>query len=132
MRRLKLLVLLLLAGSLPFQSGCRSAPNTVRQTESHSPSASGQIELVFSYGSEKQKWIEDVTATFNQSSVRTSSGKTIQVKAIPKGSGECIDDVLSGTEQDDLTSPASNVFIKLGNAKSRAASGQVSAKNGSM
>jgi Ca-activated chloride channel homolog len=124
MRRLKLLVLLLLAATLPFQSGCRSAPNTVPQTESHPPAATGQIELVFSYGSEKQKWIEDLTATFNQGSMRTSSGKTIQVKAIPKGSGECIDDVLSGTEQDDLTSPASNVFIKLGNAKSRAASGQ--------
>jgi Ca-activated chloride channel family protein len=124
MKRLKPVVLLLL-GALPaIQLGCRSAPQAPHPTESHQPIATGQIQLLFSYGSEKQKWIEDVTAAFNQSAVQTASGKIIQVKATPKGSGECIDDVLSGAEQDDLTSPASNVFIKLGNAKSRAASGQ--------
>lgn len=80
--------------------------------------------MLFSYGSEKQKWIEDVTATFNQSGAKTSGGKRITVKAIPKGSGECIDDLISGREHDDLISPASNIFIKLGNAQSRAATGK--------
>jgi Ca-activated chloride channel family protein len=104
--------------------GCRSSKSTPGQAATEKPVASDEIRLIFSYGSEKQKWIEDVTAAFNQSGARTSGGKRITVKAIPKGSGECIDDVLNGTEQDDLTSPASNVFIKLGNAKSRTGSGQ--------
>ena len=88
------------------------------------PPASDEVRLVFSYGSEKQKWIEDVTAAFNQSGARTSGGKRITVQAIPKGSGECIDDLVSGREHDDLISPASNIFIKLGNAQSRAATGK--------
>jgi Ca-activated chloride channel family protein len=93
------------------------------ETSSAAP-APDEIRLLFSYGSEKQKWIEDVTAAFNKSGANTSGGKRITVKAIPKGSGECIDDLISGREHDDLISPASNIFIKLGNAQSRAATGK--------
>ena len=120
----KVSVLLLLTALLPLQLGCRSKTETARQSGPQQQTSKDEIQLLFSYGSEKQKWIDDVTAAFNQSGARTAGGKRILVKAMPKGSGECIDDVLSGAEQDDLTSPASNVFIKLGNAKSRAATGQ--------
>jgi Ca-activated chloride channel homolog len=120
----KVSVLLLLTALLPLQLGCRSKTGTAPQSGPQQQTSKDQIQLLFSYGSEKQKWIEDVTAAFNQSGTRTAGGKQILVKAIPKGSGECIDDVLSGAEQDDLTSPASNVFIKLGNAKARASTGQ--------
>ena len=120
----KVSVLLLLTALLPLELGCRSKTDTARQSGPQQQTSNDQIQLLFSYGSEKQKWIDDVTAAFNQSGTRTAGGKRILVKAIPKGSGECIDDVLSGAEQDDLTSPASNVFIKLGNAKARASTGQ--------
>lgn len=40
------------------------------------------------------------------------------------GSGECIDEILKGTRQAHLTSPASAAFVKLGNAQSRQAMGQ--------
>ena len=120
----KVFVLFLLTALLPLQFGCRSKTETAPQSGPAQQSSNDQIQLLFSYGSEKQKWIDDVTAAFNQSGTRTAGGKRILVKAIPKGSGECIDDVLSGAEQDDLTSPASNVFIKLGNAKARASTGQ--------
>jgi Ca-activated chloride channel homolog len=46
------------------------------------------LELVFPYGSEKEKWINDVTAAFNRSGAKTKSGKTIFVRALPMGSGE--------------------------------------------
>jgi Ca-activated chloride channel family protein len=116
---------LFLAFLLLSQTGCRKpTPNdAASQPSALKPVAADEIRLSFSYGSEKQKWIEDVTAAFNQSGARTSTGKRITVNAIPKGSGECIDDILSGAEPDDLSSPASNVFIKLGNAKSRATTG---------
>ena len=116
---------LLLVLFLLVETGCRdrSAKNSSGDRGSEKPARGDEIRLVFSYGSEKQKWIEDVTTAFNQTGAKTTSGKRITVKAIPKGSGECIDDVMNGIEHDDLTSPASNVFIKLGNAKSRANAG---------
>jgi Ca-activated chloride channel family protein len=118
-------ILLLAAASI---SGCRqsssssSSPNTEKSASLPAASA-GEIRLVFSYGSEKQKWIEDVTAAFNASNAKTAGGRHVTVQAIPKGSGECLDDLLSGREQDDLTSPASGIFIKQGNAQSRASMG---------
>lgn len=80
--------------------------------------------MVFPYGSEKEKWITDVTAAFNRSGAKTSSGKTIFVRAVPLGSGESIDNILSGRMQAHLASPASAAFIKLGNAESRAKTGR--------
>ena len=82
------------------------------------------IELTFTYGSEKQNWIDEVTKGFNAAQKKIANGKIIQVKAIPMGSGECIDELLSGTRQAHITSPASNAFIKLGNAKSRTKTGK--------
>jgi Ca-activated chloride channel family protein len=94
------------------------------ETAAETPPAANEIRLIFSYGSEKQKWIEDATAAFNARGAKTKSGKLITVKAIPKGSGECVDDLVSGREHDDLISPASNIFLKLGNAQSRTATGK--------
>jgi Ca-activated chloride channel family protein len=88
------------------------------------PAAADEIRLVFTYGSEKQKWVEDVTAAFNSSGVKSATGKHITVQAIPKGSGELVEDLLSGRDHADVTSPASSVFVKLGNARSRTATGQ--------
>jgi Ca-activated chloride channel family protein len=98
--------------------------HTAREVSADAPPAADEIRLIFAYGSEKQKWIEDSTAAFNASGARTKSGQRITVKAIPKGSGECVDDLSSGREHDDLISPASNIFLKLGNAQSRASTGK--------
>ena len=113
------LLILLLSGGL---IGCRKG--SAVHPEEEKPIAMDEMQLLFSYGSEKQKWIDDVTTAFNRSSAKTSGGKKITVKAVPKGSGECIDDLLSGREHADITSPASNIFIKQGNAQSRASTGQ--------
>ena len=84
----------------------------------------GALELVFPYGSEKEEWINDVTEAFNRSAAKTQSGKTIFVRALPMGSGESIDNILSGRVHAHLTSPASAAFIKLGNAESRTKTGK--------
>ena len=83
-----------------------------------------RVNVLFTYGSEKQTWIEESTAAFNQARRRTSSGKVIRVEAIPIGSGESVEEMLSGRRQAHLTSPASAAFIKLGNAESRAKTGK--------
>jgi len=84
----------------------------------------GALELVFTYGSEKEKWINEVTDTFNRAGHRTGSGKPIYVRPIPMGSGEAIDEVLEGRTQAHIVSPASAAFIKLGNAKSQSKYGK--------
>jgi Ca-activated chloride channel homolog len=82
------------------------------------------LELVLTYGSEKEKWINEVTNDFNRADHRTSSGKRIYVRAIPMGSGEAIDEVLERRNQPHIISPASSAFIKLGNAQSQSKYGK--------
>jgi Ca-activated chloride channel family protein len=103
-------------------AGCKNQPPSSKETPAVVPR--GALELVFPYGSEKEKWINDVTEAFNRSGAKTKGGKTIFVRALPMGSGESIDNILSGRVQAHLTSPASAAFIKLGNAESRAKTGK--------
>jgi Ca-activated chloride channel family protein len=97
-------------------SGCESkrAPDTTAPAIS-----SNRLELMFAYGSEKEKWITDVTDAFNLSDHRTSQGERIYVRAIPMGSGEAINETLDGRRQPHIISPASSAFIEIGNARSR-------------
>jgi Ca-activated chloride channel family protein len=113
-----LVLMLALSGWL---AGCKPAPPTAAAP---TPAPAQRIDLLFTYGSEKEDWIKTVTTDFNREHATTASGKIIQVKAIPMGSGECIDTLLSGQVQAHLTSPASAAFIKLGNAQSRVKAGK--------
>jgi hypothetical protein len=91
-------------------SGCKNQqPSATNETPAQAPR--GALELVFPYGSEKEKWITDVTTAFNRSGAKTQSGKTIFVRAIPTGSGESIDNILSGRLSAHLVSPASAAFM---------------------
>ena len=104
------------------QAGCnRGRSSSSAQAENTAPA--GALELVFTYGSEKEKWIKEVTDSFNRTGNKTASGQRIFVRAIPMGSGESIDDILSGNTKAHITSPASGAFITLGNAESRARTG---------
>jgi len=107
--------------SILFFSGCKSKTNS--SDEVGTPPAN-RLELIFSYGSEKEKWINEVTAAFNRGNHRTASGKQIWVQAIPMGSGEAIDEVMEGRRQPHIISPASAAFIKLGNAQSQSKYGK--------
>ena len=103
-------------------AGCKNQPAPNEATSNIAPR--GALELVFPYGSEKEKWINDVTAAFNRSGAKTPGGKGIFVRALPMGSGETIDNILSGRLRAHIASPASAAFIKLGNAESRAKTGK--------
>jgi Ca-activated chloride channel family protein len=106
---------------LTFVSACNKSQ---QNSNGEGARPANSLELVFTYGSEKEKWIRDVTDSFNRSARRTSSGKQIVVRAIPMGSGECVDEILSGARQTHITSPASAAFVKIGNAQSRARTGK--------
>lgn len=110
--------------------GCERQPNAPAAPASGGAQAPNQprpqaetVELVFPYGSEKKAWLEDVTATFNKEGHKTASGKAIAVKPMAMGSGECVEEVISGRLQAHLISPASKAFIELGNARSQATTG---------
>ncbi len=124
LRSLHLLVFLLIAGVCLGFSGCKKQSSSQQESASSQETPRGALELVFPYGSEKEKWIGDVTRDFNQQKIKTQSGKTIFVRALPMGSGETIDNILSGRLQAHLASPASAAFIKIGNAESRSKTGK--------
>jgi len=111
----------LVLASVLFLVSCKS--KTATETEVKAPPAN-RLELIFSYGSEKEKWINEVTAEFNRDGHSTSSGRHIWVQAIPMGSGEAIDEVMEGRRQPHIISPASAAFIKLGNAQSQSKYGR--------
>jgi Ca-activated chloride channel family protein len=67
------------------------------------------------YGSEKQAWMEDVVADFNQRHVTACDGP-ITVKAIPIGSGDSMQQIVAGKIQPDIWSPAGSVWITLINS----------------
>src|SRR5215831_19137532 len=117
--RFVLALIFLFIGLLP---ACKSKPSSSEAGPQVAPADA--LELVFTYGSEKEKWINEVTAEFNRGGHRSTSGKRIFVRAIPMGSGEAIDEVLEGRRQPHLISPASAAFIKLGNAQSQTKSGK--------
>lgn len=77
------------------------------------------LELTFTYGSEKEDWVKDVTQVFNSSNTAIASGKKIRVNAIAMGSGDCINEILTNTRQTHIVSPASEAFIKTGNSQSQ-------------
>jgi Ca-activated chloride channel family protein len=81
------------------------------------------LVINFTYGSEKEAWIAEMTKEFNNQNNR-QGGKRIKVVATPMGSGECIDEVLEGKQKVHLVSPASNAFIILGNDTSKQKTGK--------
>jgi Ca-activated chloride channel family protein len=106
---------------------CSKPPNDqaeTKKTDTALKAPESDLEITFTYGSEKKAWIEEVTTTFNGQKNAIKSGKRFYVTAIPLGSGDCIDELIKGSRQADITSPASAAFIKLGNAESRVKTGQ--------
>jgi len=108
-------------------SGCGSPAEGPATGGGSGPSTAGKagtVDLLFTYGSEKEEWVKAVTERFNQQGAKTTGGKVVHVEAVAQGSGEMIDDLLSGDRKAHLASPASAIFLQLGNAKSRTRTGK--------
>ncbi len=74
------------------------------------------------YSSEKQQWINDVVTDFNNHHYAACDGP-ITVKAIPIGSGQSMQEIVDGTIQPDIWSPAGSVWLTLINASWREKTG---------
>ncbi len=65
------------------------------------------------YGSEKEAWIEAVTREFNDQRNQTPGGETIYVEAIPAGSADSMERILSRRDQPVIWSPASSILVPV-------------------
>jgi Ca-activated chloride channel family protein len=75
-----------------------------------------EIVVRFTYGSEKENWIYPMTERFNQEGHKTTSGKKICINALPKGSGDSVNEIRNGQPgptEVHATSPASDLYVNL-------------------
>lgn len=64
------------------------------------------------YGSEKQAWMQDVVADFNNKHLSLCDG-VIVVNAVPIGSGDSMRQIVDGSIQPDVWSPAGSIWLTL-------------------
>ena len=114
------LLLLLLAAcstttnpNTPNKQASQTSSNQAIQCSAHS---SNPVMLTMYYGSEKEAWINDVVADFNSRNITACDGR-ITVKATPIGSGQSMQEILNGTIQPDIWSPAGGVWLGRLNAQ---------------
>lgn len=80
------------------------------QTSSAPACSTNKLVLNMYYGSEKETWINDVVSGYN------SHNNSVCVNAIPIGSGQSMQEIVAGTIQPDIWSPAGSVWLTLINA----------------
>ena len=97
----------------PLVTAVQTPPGPAIQCTSHS---TNPVTLTMYYGSEKQEWIDDVVADFNSHHFAACDGP-ITVKATPIGSGQSMQQILDGTIQPDIWSPAGSVWLTLLNSQ---------------
>lgn len=105
--RLLLTILGLLASTLLAACGGESIGNTAGGP----PSDALVVRML--YGSEKQAWIEAVTPAFNEQRLRSSSGKPIWIEAVPAGSADSLERIVTGQDQAAIWSPASSILLPV-------------------
>ncbi len=96
--------------------GPAPGPSRAAASEHACAPAADQVVVRFTYGSEKESWIDAVTDGFNRQGQITTSGKRICVQAIAKGSGESVNEIKdgrAGPEEVHATSPASDLYVNL-------------------
>lgn len=100
--------------TIPRKQASRT-PSALNQPIECSAHSSNPVTLTMYYGSEKEAWINDVVTDFNSRSITACDGP-ITVKAIPIGSGQSMQQIVDGTIQPDIWSPAGNVWLALINS----------------
>ena len=116
-----------LAAAALMLTALTAPPAAVSAKENTCAPGANQVVVRFTYGSEKEAWIHEVTETFNRSGEKTASGKTICVHAIPKGSGDSVNEIKNGAAGPDevhATSPASDLYVNLINFETAEETGE--------
>ena len=112
LRRFLLIVLMLQMILACGEETPTAVPGTGSESSSSAPA--NAVTLRMAYGSEKQSWLTAVTEQFNTGNFTTPDGTPIHIEAIAMGSGESLQMILDGTQQIDLWSPASSLYLPIG------------------
>lgn len=103
-------------------SGCDGLPSIPSAPDNASGGGGEQdappsnaLVLPMLYGSEKEAWINEVTAAFNNQQNISTAGRPIYVEATPIGSLESMRAIINGEEQPAIWSPASSIIFPLAN-----------------
>lgn len=111
-----LVLLLLLLAGLGLAPACKKkVEDSTTGASAADPSRSGgaALELVISYGSEKKTWLEAELRAWNESRPKLASGRAVRAVGKAKGSGEGVAEILDGTAQPHVFSPASGAYLSL-------------------
>lgn len=114
MRRISFFILVALVGALLAACGDDGNGNG---NGGQSAAPSGALVVKMLYGSEKESWIEAVTADFNARQLESTGGRPIFVEAEPAGSTDSMERILSGQDQPALWSPASSILLPIANQR---------------
>ena len=82
------------------------------------------VVLTVAYGSEKKTWLEEQARAFEASGARTKSGRPIRVEGKALGSGEAVQEIVSGRLKAHVYSPASSAYLPLLNSAWMQATGR--------
>ncbi len=78
-----------------------------------------QVTVQIVYGSEKQDWLDPLVQEFNAARHKTAEGTLIVVEALPMGSIESMEAILSGSLQPTVWSPASTLYLPVAESEWR-------------
>jgi Ca-activated chloride channel homolog len=78
-----------------------------------------EVEVSVVYGSEKRAWLEAMGEEFNRQGLQTPDGQRVQVILTPMGSNDSLRQILDGTIQPTVWSPASGILLPVANARWR-------------
>src|SRR5579859_2262380 len=106
------LALILAACSSGGNNATSNTDNGLTNTPAPPPNA---VTISMLYGSEKQAWVDDVTAQFNNEQHKLPSGQVIFVQTTPIGSGDSMNAILNGSNKPTIWSPASSIWLPLAN-----------------
>jgi Ca-activated chloride channel family protein len=71
------------------------------------------VELEISYGSEKKKWLEAEITKFNARNTTIADGRPVHVTGRALGSGEAMQEIMTGARKPHVFSPASGAYVEL-------------------
>ncbi|PTL81908.1 substrate-binding and VWA domain-containing protein [Vitiosangium sp. GDMCC 1.1324] len=104
------------------ESGQASSESSARKQSA--VSGGPALVLTVAYGSEKKSWFEEQARAFEQSGAKTKSGRPIKVEGKAMGSGEAVQDIVSGKLKAHVYSPASSAYLPLLNSAWMASTGK--------
>lgn len=77
------------------------------------------VTISIVYGSEKESWLEPLVEEFNNANNTVASGTVIRVESTPMGSIESAREIVAGTLQATVWSPASSIYVPVANTEWR-------------